>query len=141
MLTRAGATGHPRASAALSGDVLCEPVQDLALLVLDLDDERHLSRHRVRRAAVLLASAHALPVLYRDSTHAFCPGTECVAHAMHGSYALNAISTMFRRPSETFPFLMSPLAAFSTDMQMAAELLTVATMRFAFVMTPRSSVL
>ena len=47
---------------------------------------------------------------------------------------------MFSVPSVTSLPEMSPLAAFSTPMAMRAALFWVATTKFAFVITPRSSV-
>ena len=62
------------------------------------------------------------------------PGNVCVAQAKHGSYARNAISTMFSVALSTFPFLITPLAASLTDMFIAPALLVVATIRLVVMM-------
>ena len=57
-------------------------------------------------------------VLRRLTVNGIEPGSECVAHALHGSYARNAISTMFNNPSLTTPSWIRLFAAFSTLMAM-----------------------
>ena len=48
--------------------------------------------------------------LVSDDTYSLLARLPCVAHPKHGSYVLNAISTMFSKPSLTTPLLIKPLA-------------------------------
>ena len=67
------------------------------------------------------------------------PGRLWVAQELHGSYALKAISTMFRSPGETSKLWIRPFAAFLTSMFMEPLLLVVPTTRLHAVTMPFSS--
>ena len=68
-----------------------------------------------------------------------CPGRLWVAQELQGSYALNAISTMFSRPGETSKLWMSAFATLATSIQMGPLLLVVPTTMLQAVTIPFSS--
>ena len=67
------------------------------------------------------------------------PGRLWVAQELQGSYALNAISTMLRRPGETSKLWMRAFATFATSIQMGPLLLVVPTTMLQAVTIPFSS--
>ena len=73
------------------------------------------------------------------TTSGSSPGSACDAHALHGSYARNAISSWFSSAGSTFPLRMSPWAALRTEIRTGAALCCEATTRFAAVRSPPAS--